>query len=199
MIRPFLTLAFAVLAFNIFAQRVTLVEGDILNLKNLKSVKTRFLYDNLIVGVDVPETDYVEKKKIAWDEKAAGQGDAWKEMWFGDRKKKYEPVFRHFFNIETNINAKDTASQVMLVFRTLRMEPGWSIGLVGSVAIIDADISFVDSSDPARVLARFKLENCKGEDYNGGDFEASRRLRQAYMNAGKLLGYYMKLQIKKRS
>jgi hypothetical protein len=191
------TFVLLLLSLWAFAQRVILVEGDLQNLRNIKSVKTQFSYARMMIGVDVPEAQYVAEKKIVWDQKEAGQGDAWKEMWFGDRKKKYEPIFRHFFNEATGINTKDSTSAVTLIFHTVRTEPGWSGGVIGTPANIDADVWFVDSADPSKLLARFRLENCEGIDYNGGDFEASRRTRQAYMSAGTLLGKYIRNRMKK--
>lgn len=178
-----------------FPQKVMLLEGDLSGLKEQKDFIVEFQYENIRVGKGLTEEFFVSEKKQMWEQKEAGKGDEWEGMWFGSRKSRFEPAFLAALARETGWNTMATAASYTLILKTTFIEPGWTVGVLGVVANIEGEAWIVNSVD-RKVIARLQLTNIKGKDYNGGDFEMGRRLRQTYENAGVMLGWYFRKNLK---
>lgn len=180
-----------------FAQKIKLIEGDLKVLKGIKGVNTEFTYDNMIVGKDLTEANYIKDKKVKLDEKEPGRGDKWEKAWVSDRKERFEPQFRELFSKHSSISTVDDKSPYTIIFKTTRTEPGWNVGVMRVPAYIDGEAWIVDSSDKSKVLAKISILKSPGRDAWGYDFETGARLQEAYAKAGKELGGFIKSKTKK--
>jgi hypothetical protein len=180
-----------------FAQKIKLIEGDLKPLKGLAGIKTAFTYDNMIVGKELTEKEYIAEKKVKLDAKESGRGDKWEQAWINDRKERFEPQFRELFSKHSGISTVDDKSPYTLIFKTTRTEPGWNVGVMRVPAYIDGEAWIVDSSDPGKVIARIMISRSPGRDVMGYDFETGARLQEAYAKAGKELGGFIKSRSKK--
>lgn len=180
-----------------FAQKIKLIEGDLKPLKGLAGIKTEFTYDNMIVGKDLTEKDYIAEKKGKLDEKEPGRGEKWEKAWVSDRKERFEPQFRELFAKHASMSAVDDKAPYTLIFKTTRTEPGWNVGVMRVPAYIDGEAWIVDSADPNKVIAKISIVKSPGRDAWGYDFETGARLQEAYAKAGKELGGFIKSKNKK--
>src|SRR5690606_31802781 len=98
MIKKLFTILFIVICTSSFAQRIKVIEGDLSALKGVSGIKTEFTYDNMIIGKDRTEADYIAEKKANFNEKEPGRGDKWEKAWIDDRKERFEPQFRELFS-----------------------------------------------------------------------------------------------------
>lgn len=93
------------------AQKIKILQGDINFLEGQTSLKTEFVYDNMIIGknkgMKKPETEYRAEKKKTYNEKEAGRGDTWEQAWIADRQNRFEPQFRELFSEYSKISTVD--------------------------------------------------------------------------------------------
>jgi hypothetical protein len=183
------------LSLSGYGQKLKLLEGDVSVLKGQKAVKTEFTYDNMSVGKFPKEADYVAQKKADYNKKEAGTGDAWEEKWVSDRKERFEPQFRELFAEYGKISTVGEDSPYTLIFKTVKTEPGWNIGISRAPAYIDAEVWIVDTKDPAKVYAKISITKAPGRDAMGYDFETGARLQEAYAKSGKELGKFIQDKI----
>jgi hypothetical protein len=183
-----------------FAQKIVLIEGDLKALSGQTSLNAEFKYDDMIVGKDLKEKDYLGERKKELNEKKAGRGEQWEKAWYDDRKNRFEPQFRELFAKHSKMTTTNASAPYTLIFKTTRTEPGWNIGMgiIRKSAFIDAEAIIVDSKDPKKVIARVSMLNVPGRsvmsDY---DFDTGLRLQEAYAKAGKELGGFIKSKSKK--
>lgn len=181
-----------------YSQKIKLIEGDLSPLKGQKSLKSEFTYDNMSVGKFPNEADYIAKKKAELDEKEAGRGDKWEAAWVSDRNERFEPQFRELFSKYSDMSTVDENAAYTLIFKTIKTEPGWNIGLgiSRSPAFIDAEAWIVDSKDNSKVIAKIMITKAPGRDAMGFDYETGARLQEAYAKSGKELGAFIKSKTK---
>lgn len=197
MLKQSIVIFLMVIGIASFAQKIKLIEGDLKPLKGISGLKTEFTYDNMIVGKDLTEQNYIKEKKVKLDEKEPGRGDKWEKAWVSDRKERFEPQFRELFSKHASISTVDDKSPYTLIFKTTRTEPGWNVGVMRVPAYIDGEAWIVDSSDPNKVIAKISILKSPGRDAWGYDFETGARLQEAYAKAGKELGGFIKSKSKK--
>lgn len=144
-----------------FSQTVKLTSGSLTSLKNEKTVNVEFKYDNMIVGKDLTEADYVKRKKEEYNEKEAGRGDKWEQLWIDDRTKRFEPQFIELFQkySERAVNAE---AKYTIIFHTTRTEPGFNVGVARKPARIDALATIVESANHNNVIAELTVTNAPG-------------------------------------
>jgi hypothetical protein len=186
-----------VICSSSFAQKIKLIEGDLSALKGLNGFTTEFTYDNMIVGKDLTEKNYIVDKKAKLDEKEAGRGEKWEKAWVADRKDRFEPQFRELFSKHSGMSTVDEKSPYTLVFKTTRTEPGWNVGVMRVPAYIDGEAWIISSTDHNKVIAKISILKSPGRDAWGADFETGARLQEAYAKAGKELGGFIKSKTKK--
>jgi len=175
-----------------FSQKIKVIEGDLSPLKGLTAINTEFAYDNMAVGKFPKEEDYIAQKKTDLDKKEPGRGDKWEETWVSDRKERFEPQFRELFSKYSGMSTVDESSPYTLVFKTVKTEPGWNIGITRAPAFIDAEAWIVDSKDRDKVIAKITITKAPGRDAMGYDYETGARLQEAYAKSGKELGAFIK-------
>lgn len=179
-----------------YSQKIKVIEGDLSPLKGQKAIKTEFTYDNMAVGKFPKEADYIAQKKTDLDKKEPGRGDKWEQTWISDRKERFEPQFRELFSKYAGMSTVDENSPYTMIFKTVKTEPGWNIGITRASAFIDAEAWIVDSSDPNKIIAKITISKAPGRDAMGFDYETGARLQEAYAKSGKELGAFIKGKIK---
>ena len=192
-----LVLTFAFLCSILIAQSQT-IQGDISAfsiLKNTSKVNVVFDFSTFRVGKALSDSEYVEKKVNAYNEKEPGRGDEWKEKWTNDREARFEPQFLELLNkyvkgkIDFSKNAADT--KYTLIVKTTFVEPGFNVGVARKNAYVNLAITIVDSQNIKVGLATIKLVKSPGRGGYGSDFDTGYRIEQAYAKAGKTLGKAM--------
>ncbi|HTE33251.1 MAG TPA: hypothetical protein VK666_22865 [Chryseolinea sp.] len=191
-----LVILFLGLSVAAYSQKIKLIEGDLKALKGQTAVKTEFTYDNMSVGKFPKEADYIAQKKKDYNEKEAGKGDKWEEAWVAARKDRYEPQFRELFSKSSDISTVGETSPYTLIFKTVKTEPGYNIGISRSPAFIDAEVWIVDSTSPDKAIAKIQILKAPGMDVIGYDFDSGARIQEAYAKSGKALGTFIKDKIK---
>jgi hypothetical protein len=169
------------------AQRLKIIEGGLSPLKGEKSIMTSFTYDNMVVGKEYTEEEYIKRKKDDYDKKEPGRGEKWEKAWVADRTERFEPKFKELFEKHSNLAVAENAKYT-LIFHTTRTEPGWNVGVMRAPARIDGDVMIVETANPAKIIARVTIENAPGRDAMGYDFDTGLRLEEAYAKSGKEIG-----------
>jgi hypothetical protein len=178
-----------------YGQKIKLLEGDLAPLKGQTSVKTEFQYE-MSVGKFDKEEDYIAKKKSELNEKEAGRGDTWEQSWVSDRQDRFEPQFRELFSKYSDISTVGDNADYTLIFKTVKTEPGFNVGIASKPAFIDGEAWIVESKNPSNVVAKISVVKAPGRDVMGFDYETGARLQEAYAKAGKELGAFLKKNIK---
>lgn len=191
----FLILLFAFLTITGYSQKIKLLEGDLSPLKGQTAIKTEFQYD-MSVGKFAKEEDYIAKKKSELNGKEAGRGDSWEESWKSDRQDRFEPQFRELFSKHSDISTVGDDAKYTLIFKTIKTEPGFNVGVANRPAYIDAEVIIVEAQNPSKVIARISVLKAPGRDVMGFDYETGARLQEAYAKAGKELGGFIKKNLK---
>jgi hypothetical protein len=174
-----------------FAQRIKIIDGDLKALNGQSSVKTEFTYDNMIIGKNETEAEYIAEKKGKLDAKEAGRGNKWEQAWKDDRKNRFEPQFRELFAKHSGMSASADNAPYTLIFKTTRTEPGFNVGVMRMPAYIDGEVWIVETSNPSKVIAKLSILKAPGRDAMGFDYETGVRLEEAYAKAGKEIGQFI--------
>jgi hypothetical protein len=179
-----LLLLFSVVAYS---QKVKLVKGNLAALKSEASLNVEFTYDNMTVGDELSEKEYVEKKKRDYNEKEQGRGDKWEQAWLADRTNRFEPNFIELF-LKHSLKKVSADSKYTLIFHTTRTEPGFNVGVARKAARIDAEVLIVESANRSNIIARLIVDNAPGRGAMGYDFDSGFRIEEAYAKSGKEVG-----------
>jgi hypothetical protein len=178
------------------AQNIKLRMGSLQGLKGQQSYNILFTYDSMIVGTNTLESSYLAEKKSQWDAKESGKGSEFVEMWFNDRKKRYEPAFIQNFEHYSNTKLGDSTAKYTLIVKTTRTEGGWYIGVASHFGEIDGELWVVESANKDHVIAKILFSKSKGKTQFGNDFEMTIRIKSAYVQAGRWLGDYFRRKSK---
>jgi hypothetical protein len=180
-------------AATAYGQKLKIIEGDLAPLKGEKSINTDFTYENMSVGKFKNESEYIAKKTEEYNKKEAGKGDHWAKEWVEDRKNRFEPKFTELFEkySEMAVSGAKKDAKYTLVYKTTTIEPGFNIGITRKNAEIDAEVWIVEAAS-SKVVAKISVQNAKGRDFWGADFDTGARLAECYADAGKALGKFIK-------
>ncbi|WP_295121421.1 hypothetical protein [uncultured Chitinophaga sp.] len=179
------------------AQKIKLVKGDIKAFAGIDTLNTEFTYDNLEVGKEGNEENYIERKKAEYNKKEAGKGDAWAKAWKDDRAFRYEPKFNELFTKHFEHPAGSyKRAKYTLVVHTSFIEPGFNVGITRKSAKIDTQIWLVETAgDHKEAIVKFTVEDAPGGDAMGFDFDSGLRISEAYAITGKALAKYINKKI----
>lgn len=173
------------------AQKVKNTSGNANVLKSETNINIEFTYDNLSVGKFKNEQDYITAKTDEYNKKEAGKGDSWAASWARDKEARFEPKFIELFKINSGMTVM-TDAKYTLIFKTTSIEPGFNIGITRKNAEIDAEIWIVETANRENKVATFTISNVPGGTAFGYDFDTGLRISEAFANAGKKLGKYLK-------
>ncbi len=180
------------------AQKIKMKEGDLKSLKGVKKINMKYDYSGMTCTTkNIPEEEFIAKKKEEYNKKEAGKGDKWAESWIADREKRFAPHFKELFEKQSDIKlSEDGSEQYTMIFKTTHTETGYNIGISRRDAFIDGEVTVVETARPDKVLALITIDNVPGRTGGGYDFDTGERLAEAYEKAGKSLGKYFSKQVK---
>jgi hypothetical protein len=98
-------------------QKIKILEGDLKALNGQSSLKTEFTYDNMTIGKNEKEADYVAEKKEKFDKKEPGRGAKWEQAWKDDRTNRFEPQFRELFAKHSGMSASADDAPYTLILK----------------------------------------------------------------------------------
>lgn len=165
---------------------------DLSYLKGEKEILLKFTYDGMTAGRKQSETEYIKEKTADYNKKEAGKGDKWAVAWQENKAGFYEPMFEELFNKTAGENLaadrKRTNAKYTLIIHTIRMEPGWNIGISKMPAACDFELMIVETANPSVIKSKGMMYNVPGSQYGGYDFDVASRIKECYAKCGKTLG-----------
>lgn len=173
------------------AQKVKTSSGNPDILKSETSVNVEFVYDGMSVGKYKTEQEYVAAKTSEYNSKEAGKGDSWAQSWQTSKANRYQPKFIELFTENSKMTI-DKNAKYTIIFKTLSIEPGFNIGITRKNAQIDAEIWIVETANKDNKVAVLTVSDVPGGTAFGYDFDTGLRISEAYANAGKKLGKFIK-------
>lgn len=190
----FVTVAACTMTLSLAAQRIKIIEGDLSPLKSETKINVEFTYDNMTVGKNLTESEYIAKKRDEYNAKEPGKGDNWAKSWVNDRKDRFEPKFLELFMRESEMtpnNGMKKDAKYTLIFKTVHTEPGFNIVMARKNAEIDGEAWIVDAATQ-KVVAKLSVERVPGRTFGGGDYDTGLRISECYADAGKALGKFIR-------
>jgi hypothetical protein len=178
-----------------YSQSVRLVQGSLQPLQDQTSIIVTFNYDDVRVGKygELAEADYVQSRKKEYNDKQPGRGDKWERSWYDGRQTVLEPKFKLLLEKYGDIKATSDA-RYTLIFNTLRLDPGWNLGIPISVlsfvrddAEIDGEIFIVETANPDNLIARIEITKARGH-VGGTETDSNNILSESYARSGKEVG-----------
>ena len=174
------------------AQKLKTYKGKMPSIKDSKSMLVAFDYSDMSVGKFDKEDDYLDKKVAEKNEKEAGSGDKWKEVWVADRDARFEVKFLELLNkyvADIGVIASETAedAKYKMLVKTTHTEPGFNVGVARKSAHVNFEIWMYEMGSD-KPIAKAKLEKVQGGGAMGFDFDVAYRLQESYAKAGKVLG-----------
>jgi len=189
-------LAFLMVSSITFAQKLKVKDGNIKNLKEIKSYNLEFDYTNVQIPKFDSEEDFLADKMKKREEKEAGGGEKFKKSWFGDREERYRPKFTESFNKrfddgEVSVGVDKEATYTMLIHST-RIYAGYNVGVVRRNAEIDAVLTVYETANPDNVLFSGVYTKAQGNGAMGYDFDTGFRISECYAKLAKTFAGYLK-------
>jgi len=185
-----------ILCYSASAQKIKLISGSLKDIKGQTSFAIQFSYDSMLVGKDTHEKDYLKDLRMRWEAEETGKGTAFVNKWFDDRKRLYEPSFIQNFEKFSDLKLNDSISKYTLLLKTKLTEGGWNVGVAETYAIIAGELWVVESADHTNIKAKIVFYDSRGDDFSGGDFHMTNRIKSAYESAGKWLGIFVYRKLK---
>lgn len=132
-----------------YSQRYQIQEGSFENLKDIKSFKAEFNYENIQVHGFDSEDDFLKdkmEKRKSDPEKAAN----FKRDWFLNREKYYNPAFINYFNNYFKKEERKIVadSPCLMKVNLTWIYPGYAI----EPAKLSATIDFIDTASSKKLL-----------------------------------------------
>jgi hypothetical protein len=192
-----LVVLFALLFIPTFtiAQDVDIIKGELIFLKDEKTINIEFTYEKMVVGDDGKEADYIKRKTAELNAKEAGTGDTWAIKWQEDKAMRYEPKYiLGFTNLSGMTVSKD--AKYTMIFNTKALEPGYSIGVSKRNAGIDGTVIIVETANRAKILAKLSVERPGENKFRGAAFDAGSRIADAYYLTGQKVAKFIKKNMK---
>ena len=192
-----LVVLFALLFIPTFtiAQDVDIIKGELIFLKDEKTINIEFTYEKMVVGDDGKEADYIKRKTAELNTKEAGTGDTWAIKWQEDKAMRYEPKYiLGFTNLSGMTVSKD--AKYTMIFNTKALEPGYSIGVSKRNAGIDGTVIIVETANRAKILAKLSVERPGENKFRGAAFDAGSRIADAYYLTGQKVAKFIKKNMK---
>mgnify|MGYP001244592478 CR=1 FL=1 len=178
-----------------FSQEVDIMKGELIFLKDEKTINIEFTYEKMVVGDDGKEENYIKRKTTELNAKEAGTGDTWAIKWQEDKQMRYEPKFiLGFTNLSGMTVSKD--AKYTMIFNTKALEPGYSIGVSKRNAGIDGTVTIVETANRTKILAKLMVERPEENKFRGAAFDAGSRIADAYYLSGQKVAKFIKKNMK---
>lgn len=166
-------------------------EGDLNTINGINRYEIVFEYaDNIVNSKYGSEKLFLENYSKNKDKKSVGSGEAFKLLWYTNRKQRYEPKLIQEFNY---FNLKDkqvtvaksiTDSKYIMVVRTNLIEVGNSNFFFKKDARLEVVIRIYKTSDPDTILYKTTTINVHSKGANSGDYK---RIISAYAQLGRAM------------
>ncbi len=195
--KSFFPVLFLNLLFSIsgFSQEVDIMKGELIFLKDEKTINIEFTYEKMMVGDDGKEENYIKRKTTELNAKEAGTGDTWAIKWQEDKQMRYEPKFILGFTNLSGMTVNKDAKYTM-IFNTKALEPGYSIGVSKRNAGIDGTVTIVETANRTKILAKLMVERPEENKFRGAAFDAGSRIADAYYLSGQKVAKFIKKNMK---
>ncbi|KRD08292.1 hypothetical protein ASE21_16535 [Flavobacterium sp. Root901] len=133
-----------------YSQRYKIYEGSFENLKDIKSFKAEFNYDNIQVHGFESEEAFIKEKQEKRKSNPE-QAEKFKRDWFLNRDKYYNPAFINYFNSYFKKEERKIVdeSQYLMKVHLTWIYPGYAL----EPAKLSADIDFIDTFNSKKLLA----------------------------------------------
>lgn len=179
------------------AQRISLTSGSVSPLAGQSEINVEYTFDHMKVGDFDKEEDYVAKKREEYNKKEAGRGDNWAKAWVSDRENRFEPKFNELFHDASGMIAGGSPkSKYTMIVHTVYTEPGFNVGVMRKNAKINLVIDIVETASRDKRVASLTVDKALGRTFGGFDFDTGLRISEAYADAGKALGKYIRKETK---
>ncbi|WP_330744166.1 hypothetical protein [Chryseobacterium sp. CP-77] len=200
--RKLLLLLFMAIGVVAFAQNQIKVEsGNFDFLKDQNEVNVQLVFDNAVYQEkNMTETQYLENRKA--DITAKKSEAVWKNwiyQWGQFKNSEYLDYFLKGINGKSKkvVFKKDTNTKYTLIIDAKWIYAGWYGGMIGSQeAKLTADMKFVETDDPSKVVMRLQADKIGGKQMNKQFAWEYGRIAAAYEVTGKKLGKEIKEVIK---
>lgn len=179
-----------------FSQKMKVKEGSIKNLKGITQFDLVFDYSNLQIPKYKSEEEFLKDKMALREKKTKGSGERFKEGWFGDREKRYHPMFIESFNKrfkkeQVNIAESNEEAKYVIKVHTTWMYAGYNIGIVRHNAEINAEVTVYEKANPSNILLRGTYKKVPGNGAFGNDYDSGFRISHCYAKLGKNVAVYI--------
>lgn len=182
-------IALLLVSCTAFGQKKKVLSGNFDNLKNITEYNLVFEYDGLTVDKFKTEEDFLADKMKKREEK--GTDESFRDSWFNDRQKRYEPKFIESFNkrFDGKVKAdKNLASaKYTMTVKTIWIHPGYNIGISRSNSKVTALITVTETANPSNVLLSVNYDKAEGAGAMGYDFDSGYRISESYAKLAKTL------------
>lgn len=200
--RKLLLLLFMAIGVVAFAQNQINVEsGNFDFLKDQNEVNVQLVFDNAVYQEkNMTEAQYLENRKA--DITAKKSEAVWKNwiyQWGQFKNSEYLDYFLKGINGKSKkvVFKKDTNTKYTLIIDAKWIYAGWYGGMIGSQeAKLTADMKFVETDDPSKVVMRLQADKIGGKQMNKQFAWEYGRIAAAYEVTGKKLGKEIKEVIK---
>ena len=170
-----------------FSQKVA--SGSFANLKSITEYNLVFEYEGLTVDKFKTEEEFLADKMKKREEK--GKDEAFRDSWFNDRKKRYEPKFIESFNKRFDGNVKAdknlTSAKYTMTIKTIWIHPGFNIAMARSNSKVTALITVTETANPSNVLLSATYDKIEGAGAAGFDYDSGYRISESYAKLAKEL------------
>lgn len=192
---------FSVILSAGFAQKITVLEGDLKVLKGETILNVQYDWEDIAVGKFSKEEDYISRKVAEYNEKESGRGNKWREAWNGDKIGRFQPEFEKLFNkysskLNLYLGNEKTAKYTAIV-KTTFIEPGFNVYVTKKPASVDLTITIVETDNPEKVVVKLVSKSNPGRTYGMNDYDTGLRISESYALAGKKLAAFFVKQIGK--
>lgn len=180
-----------IISVALYGQKTKLVSGSLGFMKDKPAVYITFTYDNTNVG-KMTELDYVNKKVIEKNNKKAGEGDEWRELYMHTKTNVNEVYFKHLFGIITKskglvIAGKPEDALVNIIVNVDFLEPGFNAGgFVSKAASVNVTCRFIDQTTGQEV-AMVTIINASTDSDVNDNYSVGSKLKECYGKSGKEL------------
>lgn len=182
-----IVLALLLVSSVAWSQKMKVLSGDFKNLKGIAEFNLVFDYEGLTVDKFKTEEDFLADKMKKREEK--NKDEAFRESWFNDRNKRYEPKFIESFNkrFDGKVKAdKNLASaKYTMNVKTVWIHPGYNIGISRSNSKVSAIITVTETANPSNVLLSVSYDKAEGAGAFGMDYDSGYRISESYAKLAK--------------
>lgn len=182
------------------SQKVKVTQGDFKNLKGITAYNLEFDYSDLSIPKYKSEEEFLEDKMAKRDEKDPEAGEKFKDSWFADREKRYEPKFIESFNKRFDDGeikvGKNIGAEYTMKIHTTMMYAGYNVGVVRQNSKIEATVSVYKTSEPNNLIFSGDYTKVEGSGAMGYDFDSGYRISEAYAKLAKEVAANIKKKAK---